>query len=240
MQEALAKSANWDDIDARVFVKFCQFAYTGDYTPPNPDIEENSNHDIEKNSNLIRKRSLVTPEPPPEEAEEDIWSRFGSTKKAKIKKRATEIEGESKIAKLRKAFESKRYHGIQDNLKNDCRPVANESAEEDFTPVFLGHAQLYVLADKHGIKNLTSLALEKLHRTLVLFQLHECRITDILELARYTYTNTHEKDSRRLLITEYIAGEIDSIGKSTEFYSLLEDVGEFAVDFWKFTQKHLL
>jgi hypothetical protein len=107
--------------------------------------------------------------------------------------------------------------------------------------VFLGHARLYVLGDKYGIEALTPPALQKLHRTLINFRVYESRIPDIVELVRYTYQNTPgEKDPLTALVTEYIACEIDKVGKCEDFHTLLEDGGGFVVVFWRYTQKHLL
>ena len=40
---------------------------------------------------------------------------------------------------------------------------------DDYTPNLLGHARLYVLADKYDIESLKALVLHKLHDTLQIF-----------------------------------------------------------------------
>ncbi|EQL34555.1 hypothetical protein BDFG_03522 [Blastomyces dermatitidis ATCC 26199] len=52
-------------------------------------------------------------------------------------------------------------------------PPENTGPWEDFTPVFLKQARLYVLADKYGIDLLCQLVLSKLHQTLRTFKLYD-------------------------------------------------------------------
>lgn len=40
MIEGSNRSAIWGDVDEEDFIRFCQFAYTGDYTTPSPTVEE--------------------------------------------------------------------------------------------------------------------------------------------------------------------------------------------------------
>ncbi len=39
MQEAQTKIVEWDDVEPEDFIKFCQFAYIGDYSPPELGVE---------------------------------------------------------------------------------------------------------------------------------------------------------------------------------------------------------
>ena len=152
----------------------------------------------------------------------------------------------SKKTEMRTRFQSKVFS--ENRTWNDPEsllygPTANTDPGQNFTPVFLSHARLYVLGNKYGIDNLTSLALCKLHQTLKLFHLYQQqRINDVIELVRYTYENTlrSANDALRMLVTEYIVAEIDTIGKSAAFKLLLEEGGEFVVDFWELTRNHLL
>lgn len=63
----------------------------------------------------------------------------------------------------------------------------NKDSLEDYTPVFLGHARLYIFAEERMIDDLKTLCLHKLHKTLMSFTLCEDRRTDIVELVRYAY-----------------------------------------------------
>ena len=116
----------------------------------------------------------------------------------------------------------------------EFKPRKNHEACEDYTEVFLGHARLYVFADKYSIDHLRSLCLQKLHQTLVKFTLYEERVGDIVELLRYGYSNTadhtNSHDALRLLIIRYAACVVEKLLRNEDFRSLLEDPGQLAKD----------
>ncbi|KAE8308279.1 hypothetical protein BDV41DRAFT_581563 [Aspergillus transmontanensis] len=121
--------------------------------------------------------------------------------------------------------------------KKTFAPRGNTQLNEDFTPVFLGHARLYVLADKYGIESLTQLVLEKLKQTLNDFKLSAANVTDIIELVRFTYAHTPRlvtgRNELRTLVMMFIISSIGQIGETELFQELLGDGGDFVVDFWK-------
>ncbi|KAE8322350.1 hypothetical protein BDV39DRAFT_218654 [Aspergillus sergii] len=121
--------------------------------------------------------------------------------------------------------------------KKTFAPRGNTQLNEDFTPVFLGHARLYVLADKYGIESLTQLVLEKLRQTLNDFKLSAANVTDIIELVRFTYAHTPRLVTRRnelrTLVMMFIISSIGQIGETESFQELLGDGGDFVVDFWQ-------
>ncbi|PYH99218.1 hypothetical protein BO71DRAFT_415707 [Aspergillus ellipticus CBS 707.79] len=92
--------------------------------------------------------------------------------------------------------------------KDVFAPKGNSHPWEDFTPVFLGHAKLYILADKYCILPLADLVLFKLETTLAQFNLCEENISDVTELIRFSYQWTRPKDALRLLITTYVVSVI--------------------------------
>lgn len=47
-------------------------------------------------------------------------------------------------------------------------------------------------------------------------------------------------DALRQLVVDYIACEVDTIGKHADFVRLMEDGGEFVSDFWRIVTKYLL
>jgi hypothetical protein len=93
---------------------------------------------------------------------------------------------------------------------------------------------------------LKSLALHKLHKTLMDFELYHQRVSDIVELARYAYENGPDRSEAgtlndlRQLVVEYVVCEIDTIGRHNRFKALLEDGGEFVGDFWRIVRRYLL
>ena len=135
---------------------------------------------------------------------------------------------------LRDSFEKKFFDVETPRLSAKCRCEVrqNSCAEEDYTPVFLGHARLYVFADKWGIEALKTLSLHKLHKTLVTFTPYSARLGDVAELVRYTYKHTpdfsHEIDDLRFLVMDYLTCEVTNLIRSPEFEQLLEQGGPFA------------
>ncbi|KAE8423583.1 hypothetical protein BDV36DRAFT_279106 [Aspergillus pseudocaelatus] len=121
--------------------------------------------------------------------------------------------------------------------KKTFTPRGNTELNEDFTPVFLGHASLYVLADKYGIESLSQLVLDKLKQTLKGFKLSAANVPDIIELVRYTYAHTPRlvtgRNELRTLVTMFIISSIGQIGETESFQELLVEGGDFVVDFWQ-------
>lgn len=115
-------------------------------------------------------------------------------------------------------------------------PRPNQSPEEDYTDVFLSHAQLYVFADKYDIQPLKMLALDELHATLAIYTLSYARTGDIVALLRYVYGNTIQSDEGeedlRKELTRYIGGEMATLINDGDFKDLIiEDGGPLLGDF---------
>lgn len=242
MGEASEGKAIFKDVEEDTFIRFCQFAYTGDYTTPDfthtPTIELG---DISPPVAILYKASTtdrdetksIEAEPEPERdaatvADFDPW---GSTnKKAKNPKKP------SKGSLLRQSLHNQLYNTetIRTILAAQCEVRQNSHPTEDYTPVFLGHAQLYVFAEQWGIDVLKTLALSKLHKTLTSFTLYAVRRPDIVELLRYTFSNDHTPDrvgavdDLRSLVMLYTACEVESLVHCPEFLSLVWEGGQLA------------
>jgi hypothetical protein len=92
----------------------------------------------------------------------------------KIEKIEKTIKESPLAGKLRQSLDDKLYgvETIRIVFTARCEVRQNSSPTEDYTTVFLGHAQLYVFAEKWSIEDLKTLALFKLHKTLILFTLY--------------------------------------------------------------------
>ncbi|KFY94697.1 hypothetical protein V498_03766 [Pseudogymnoascus sp. VKM F-4517 (FW-2822)] len=259
MEEAQTGIARFEDVHEDTFVRVCQFAYTGDYETPvfiqrpksglpdtpssmssPPNVHANEPGEIvEEPEPEPAEPEPAEPEPAePEPAEPElaelepefgVWSSFGAKRQKKPKK-------SSKSRVLRDSFDKKDFDVETPRLgaKYRCEVRQNSSAEEDYTSVFLGHAHLYVFADKWGIEVLKTLSLHKLHKTLLTFTLYAERLSDVVELVRYTYAHTpdlaHEMDDLRSLVMEYLTCEVTYLIHSPEFDPLVEEGGTFARD----------
>ena len=131
------------------------------------------------------------------------------------------------------------------NIKRDApQPRQNSNEQEDYSEVFLGHARLYVFADKYDIQTLKEFAIEELHATLAVYTLYQERTGDIVTLLRYVYANTAESKSGvedlRTLLTQYMEIEIDTLIKDEELERLtMEDGGPLLADLMKVMRNKL-
>jgi DNA-directed RNA polymerase subunit H (RpoH/RPB5) len=246
MQEAQAGSADLKDVEQHTFIRFCEYAYTGDYTPANHEVMFDSSA-IEGDATLPKNSDCNVPVNSiamDEEAPPELLSyRISKKKGRKIEK--TDMPCEScghtpgEVPKSLKQvlwdeFKNKRYSDFMPRFE----PRRNFGACEDYTNVFLGHADLYVFADRYMVARLRMLALEKLHRTLEVFNLYENRIGDIINLIRYSYSNDNTKDSDhkqdiddlRTLVTHYVACVFEIVARNNSFLELMADGGPFVRD----------
>ena len=266
MSEAKEGCALLEDVDEGTFVRFSQYAYTGDYITADPDILLDSStiastHLVPDKASIDCDGQEVPPSPPPAfnyaqlepepEAEAEPTRDlcfFGISKKDKKKgkarsKWADELEDIASRAEEPAAVapRSKRSESW-DNFKSQAyatsklafQPRKNRESCEDYAEVFLCHARLYVFADRYDIGPLRDLSLDKLQRTLAEFTLYPERIGDIVNLLRYSYSNTAGRsesvDGLRLLVVHYSACVVEDLSQSNEFQLLLEEVGSLARD----------
>ncbi|PVH69809.1 hypothetical protein DL98DRAFT_438270, partial [Cadophora sp. DSE1049] len=217
MGEAFERKAIIQDIEEDTFIQFCQFAYTGDHTTadfthiPTTELQYVADSD----------EPVVEPVPAPEPEPVDTFpSRGLAARRVKKQKKP------SKGILLRQELDNLVYN--TETIRQNSNPT------EDYTPVFLGHAQLYVFAEQLGIDVLKTLALSKLHQTLISFTLYAARRPDIVELLRYTFSNDHTPDrvgavdDLRSLVMLYTTCEVEGLVHCPEFLSLVEEGGQLA------------
>jgi hypothetical protein len=264
-----SKTETLKDVDEDTFSRFCEFAYKGDYCPPVFEFEEDevieAGSDVHVNGDINSDATPPPPDadppmdeliyaeeppaaPPPVEVEDiDGWG-FGSGKKKSKKGGKTAYFGQpSKRALFRQEFLERKYSTTQsiDATIEACQPVRNKSHNENYLPVFLGHAKLYVFADKYDVQPLKLLALKKLYQTLVIFTPYAQRVGDIVGLVKFTYENTVERavssdentgdeiviEELRDLVVGYVMYELEKVS-GEEFNHLIGEGGDFVVDFW--------
>ncbi|KAF5858597.1 hypothetical protein ETB97_003990 [Aspergillus alliaceus] len=110
-------------------------------------------------------------------------------------------------------------------------PPENIGFWEDFTPVFLEQARLYVLPDKYGIESLCQLDLSKLHQTLKSFKLYDTGVSGIIYSDTPTYGS--KIDAMRNFATRHVVSVLGQIGGNECFQELLDEGGRFVYDFWQ-------
>jgi hypothetical protein len=272
MAEANIGVTEFEDVLEDTFIRFCQFAYAGNYETPAFTRHVEAENSDSLSSKALSKLSLIAGEAteidehvvqavaeappwgfpveaqvevpvedPPPEPTENSWNGWGDTSKKKSKAKTYR----SKSSILRQEFDKKFYdtETTASAAKFRCKIRGNELPEEDYTPVFLGHARLYVFAEKWGIDALKTLTLSKLHKTLAAFKIYEARRGDIVELVRFAYSNENTPDldegvdALRALVTHYVTCELDSLIESSDFLALLEQQSLFSPDLVKMVVK---
>ena len=224
LSEAQQGFAILEDVDEGTFVRFIRWAYSKDYPAPEHALVESCNETTETSKDACA-------------FDEDFGWGTWSTKKDQKKKNT----GQSSSLKgsLRESF-IMQYDLLSSSHTFDPSipaPRGNVAPEEDYTEVFLGHARMYVFAEKYDIQPLKTLALLKLHRTLSIFTLFPERIGDIMTLLKYVYANTAEtvdgNEDIRPMLAHYIGTEMETLSKDGEIKDIMLDNGEMLGDFLK-------
>lgn len=251
MIEAKTRHVDWSEVDVDTFVRLCEFAYFRNYTPPpsglfDDRVDSKVARKLAKLNKARFNRNWDRPVPPPIEDElapeavpepepEPAPPEEPICKHAEIEYKERSVW----TGQLRDAFASSLAIPASQihDLGHTFVPPVNSGSWDDFTPVFLDQARLYVLADKYCIDSLCQLVLSKLHQTLSNFRLYDNGVDGVIEFVRFVYLNTPPNygdrvDALRNLATRYVVSILGQIGEHEEFQKLLEDGGPFVSDFW--------
>lgn len=258
MEESEKRCAQIKDVRVDDFIRFCEYAYRGDYTvPPWKDIPIPTSEELQQNDNsggwpdgwpssqmtgkrkkakkglIVRRLPAGELEYPPEESLETPPEPPPPPEVWPISRTQLRTEFSNRI------FLSDSYPRAE--ILQHFEPGSNSTMYQDFTPVLLAHARLYSFAHVRLITPLKALTLGKLHKTLLNFKMYAERVGDVIELARYAYSSSDLPDRSddgtiddlRKLVLDYIVCEIDTIGKYDGFVKYMEEGGEFVGDFWR-------
>jgi hypothetical protein len=264
MKESETRCAKIEDVKLEDFIRFCEYAYRGDYTvppweesPPNPSSASSNNQQSGEGDSLglsgtsCRKKKSKKAQP---ELEAETASLPQSPVSARplfgaVPQPQPEVKPISRVP-LRTQFNNRSYsmkEGSRTLILAQFEPKPNSSVNQNFTPVMLAHPRLYCFAHVQLIAPLKALTLSKLHKTLLNFTLYAERIEDIIELAKYAYSTPDlpdrseggNLDDLRKLVVDYIVCEIDTIGKHDKFLKYIEEGGEFVGDFWRLAKNYM-
>jgi len=127
----------------------------------------------------------------------------------------------------------------RNNYDGTCEPSTDFEKDHSYSNVFLSHASLYALGDIQLIESLKALALFKLHKTLCAFQLDDVNSRDIVDLARYSYSEDGKGVDKgigglRNLVCQYMAIHAVELSGDPNFMNLLAEGGQVVKDFFKF------
>jgi hypothetical protein len=243
MSEAQDGRATLEDVDEQTFVQFCEYAYTKDYTP--------TPHEIVLDSSMVDGDDALA-----NNYADELLDSFPSLpndsfrewRMSKKNKRGPNKDAVSSYAIDRPCVYCGHKPGKQafwnefrrtyDSISIQDFEARKNEQWEDYTNVFLGHARIYVFADKYNVATLRTLALGKLYQTLDVFNLYSTRIGDIINLVRYSYSNSNTHDSDgvqdmdilRNLVAHYIVYMFEDLAKDDNFLALMEEGGPFVQD----------
>jgi hypothetical protein len=263
MKESATRCAKIEDVKVDDFIRFCEYAYRGDYTTPpwEEDLPEPSSTSSKDQQNgeddawgvltskkKKGKKGRVVPVPEIYEPVLDVYEEPSAAPPAP--EPSYEAAPISRTP-LRTRFNCRTYlddGGPKAHILQHFEPQPNTAVDQNFTPVLLAHARLYCFAHLRFIEPLRALTLDKLHKTLMKFKLFTRRVRDIIELARFAYSNPDLPDRKddgtiddlRKLVVEYIVCEIDTIGKCDEYVKYMEEGGEFVGDFWRMVRDYMV
>lgn len=249
MLEAKEGCAVLDDISSEAFVCFSEYAYTGEYTDPEPDVivakaREEAPHDNEDGFHSDDETAFASykfdefaakPVPIKSLRWESLHPQSTKKKKRPLLReevsplfpRPTDLHRREILWKsFRKDFESQAPPSL--NMKP-------RESWNDFTGILLCHAQVYVLADKYQIESLAELAVERLRGTLGKMPLRSEELTSVTKLLEYTYSHTidgaHDGvDMLRELVVHYAACVVEFLDRDDGFRELLENEGAIGRD----------
>ncbi|KAJ5206687.1 hypothetical protein N7491_002698 [Penicillium cf. griseofulvum] len=218
MIEVKTKHVDWSEVDVDTFARLCGFAYHPNYTSPSfPLRGSNPSSSSSINGNSLHVKSYH-------------YSTFENSSFYNAPKMPY-MERYILTRQLHSAFTQSLVSSSQSaNSDNAFTPPKNTGPHEDFSPVFLGHAQLYVVTDKYGIEPLCQ---------LTVFKLHDTGVSGIIESVQFVYLNTPPNSHGMVvammdLVIRYITSILGNVGENKEFQELLEGGGPFVSDLWRF------
>lgn len=170
--------------DPETFSRFSQYLYTSDYAEPEPETDSSWTPHWKDGSSTALTGLTSAPS-----------QRYGNGS------HTGETVGEWD------AFINKKFPSPKPLITRHSSQV-----HENYRPVFLGHANVYVFALKYDTDGLGDLSLKKLHAALCEFQLYPERISDIAKLLKFVHeARRYSHDGLRKLVMEYAACKIEDL-----------------------------
>lgn len=243
MKEAREGVTEWPQIDEATFIRFWEFAYTGDYRAAEPSMDvstpststnSNANAPTRRYSNSrsygedidISARRVV-------DSDSDMPGAGMFKREIKISKLSGGPPRGVPSRITRGTPKDEMWRQFQDQFNSNQDKVQTEQPNNNplanYSEVLLSHARLYALADYYCVDALMALCLRKLHQMLAVFDLHGgARVADVAQLLDYSFENTGNKaDGLRSMLATYAACKIEELWGNAYFQDVLES-GEVA------------
>ncbi|KAI1638676.1 hypothetical protein F4809DRAFT_240424 [Biscogniauxia mediterranea] len=227
MKESNTGVAEWPEVEEETFVRFCQFAYTGGYDEPIPEMlpkaKDEPREKVSGPSYDAKKAEDIFVTGPGYKIDDFFSDSLAYSKKTKKSRETTPPPRARNSDRTWSQFKSLSY-AVPAKPNEDPKPPPVPLSE-----VLLSHARLYVLADYYDIQNLMTLSLQKLHRLLASADPGTSWADAVVKLVAYSYPNTADHgDELRTLLTKYIACKIELLWDKPGFRDLLAGYGELS------------
>lgn len=220
MQETQTGRVEWPEVDEETVQRLLEWAYSSNYAVYTGTKENLATNRVVGGQSSHTENGSSTNHETPQEVELLInigWPYESRCRKCSDPKHAL-------IEKFRKFSLP-----IPSHLKPFV-PRQNDNAHEDFTPVLMSHAKLYVLADMYLIGPLKNVACTRLRDQLKEFNLFNIRRQDVNNVASYVCLNTMPGDPMRNMIAHYFACTMEEMIDLEETKELMLQDTDFAFE----------
>ncbi|KAG4422300.1 hypothetical protein IFR04_004566 [Cadophora malorum] len=247
LSESEAGHATWEDLSKDTFVRFAQFAYTGDYSvpvsvmplveasepPPAPDHEPEDELRGFNNTTYVVVGGQVMVD--------YGWGRYGTVTEKKLSKKELKKKL-SQVTDVEQGWFQAPFPLIapRNNYEGTCEPNSTFEPWVDYSVLFISHTSLWILDDCRHIESLKALALYKLHKTLCAFQLNIDNVHAVIELVKCAYSEEGAGlgegiSGLRKLVCQYLGPKKALLCTDDGFMDLLGEGGQFVKDFFKYS-----
>ncbi|GAB0142529.1 hypothetical protein EsHS_00003074 [Epichloe bromicola] len=218
MKEATEGKATWESVDEDTFVRFWQFAYTGDY-----EVWDEPSGQIAAGSVAQVEEPPSEPEPEPEPEPRSLFGNSFHTVQRNVS------------PPIKKETLSTRFVALGETSH---KPNLGHLAGSDGKHL-LNHAKVFVFADCYEITLLIELSYNKLHQTLSKLVLRsEASKAAVVALAQYCL-ETDVPDRLKELVVLFVACKFERLLENERFGELLDAHGNFGRNILELSQSRL-
>ncbi|CZS92063.1 uncharacterized protein RCO7_00689 [Rhynchosporium graminicola] len=243
LSESETGHATWEHVSKETFVRFAQFAYTGEYSVPKLVIRVAKAMEDEKS---IGEEEIA--EQDAEIALDDDFNHWGFSAAPVERKNKRKGKGfgfavkdpqEPDISLMRFQEALVEPKALGGHGSDETDPPSFFEPDKIYSDAFIGHASLWVLGDYQLVDTLKALALYNLHKTLGIFQITKENMCDVIDLVRYSYADegagsTEGVSELRHMVCLFLAMHQRVLCQDEGFVELLAEGGQLVKDFVKY------
>ncbi|CAH0057351.1 unnamed protein product [Clonostachys solani] len=237
MKEALEGEVYWAEVDTDTFIRFSQFAYTGDYYEAKfqprqgSECSASAGHTSSPPSLPLQSQAVPHTNEEPNTANPHISARSVATRAPAPRSWSGRKRVEETALKEKKNLLWAKFKSLHADTGLEG-PVPMNASGDDTTELLLSHARVYVFAECYDVAPLRLLSLRKLRQTLEHFQMYDEAVYDVIQLINYCYENTMARadgaEDMRSLLCMFTACHMEKLWSNKEFQELVQTCGEFS------------